>query len=135
MPTQLNPGAIPHVALDFMNEDHDEAVELVNKILLSLESGTDEQVTAQLKAFLQHNREHFAREEEQMLRVNFPPYSCHKGEHERVLEELSQVITEWNTTNNRDQLNHYLTDTIATWLVNHINTMDTVTAMFVSQHP
>ena len=134
MATQLNPSAIPQVALDFMNEDHGEAVELVNQLLTAIESDSSTKVSELLKAFFEHNQEHFAREEEQMIRVNFPPYSCHKGEHERVLEEMKTVISEWEASEDRSALQNYLTDTVANWLVNHISTMDTVTAMFVRQH-
>lgn len=134
MTAQLNPSVLPQVALDFMNEDHSEVVELINQLLLALDTGEDEEVTRLLQAFINHNREHFAREEEEMIRVNFPPYSCHKGEHERVLEELAGVSSLWATNQDRDALQNYLTDTAANWLVNHISTMDTVTAMFVSQH-
>ena len=134
MATQLNPSVIPQVALDFMNEDHGEAVELVNQLLTAIESDSSTKVSELLKAFFEHNQEHFAREEEQMIRVNFPPYSCHKGEHERVLEEMKTVISEWEASEDRSALQNYLTDTVANWLVNHISTMDTVTAMFVRQH-
>ncbi|EAR61271.1 bacteriohemerythrin [Neptuniibacter caesariensis] len=134
MANQLNPSVIPQVALDFMNEDHGEAVELVNQLLIAIESDSSTKVSELLKAFFEHNQEHFAREEEQMIRVNFPPYSCHKGEHERVLEEMKTVISEWEASEDRSALQSYLTDTVANWLVNHISTMDTVTAMFVRQH-
>lgn len=134
MATQLNPSAVPQVALDFMNEDHGEAVELMNQLLTAIESDSSTKVSELLKAFFEHNQEHFAREEEQMIRVNFPPYSCHKGEHERVLEEMKTVISEWEASEDRSALQNYLTDTVANWLVNHISTMDTVTAMFVRQH-
>ena len=134
MATQLNPSVIPQVALDFMNEDHGEAVELVNQLLTAIESDSSTKVSELLKAFFEHSQEHFTREEEQMIRVNFPPYSCHKGEHERVLEEMKTVISEWEASEDRSALQSYLTDTVANWLVNHISTMDTVTAMFVRQH-
>ncbi len=130
----IDSAAIPQVAMAFMNDDHQEAVDMLNTILDSLETGDDLAVTEAMQAFYQHNIEHFAREEEQMLRVNFPPYSCHKGEHERVLEELRGVIEQWNQEYNRELLGLYLNETVVSWFVNHINTMDTVTAMFISRH-
>lgn len=134
MALQLDPTVVPKVSLEFMNDDHGEVVALINKILTLLESGSTDEVTQVLQAFIEHNREHFAREEAEMIRVNFPPYSCHKGEHERVLAELEEVFSDWKTDNNRGSLQSYLTQTAANWLVNHVSTMDTVTAMFVNQH-
>jgi len=131
--TRIDAGAVPTVAIEFMNEDHQEAVELLNLLLEALSEGTEDEVTASLQNFYVHNREHFAREEEQMLRVNFPPYGCHKGEHDRVLAEIKEVIERWETDADREALLNYINHTVLDWFMNHINTMDTVTAMFISQ--
>ena len=132
--TQLDVKAIPQVAMDFMNDDHQEAVEIMNQVRTALVSGTNEEIGTSLKAFFTHNKEHFAREEEQMVRFNFPPYSCHKGEHDRVLAELDREIDQWEADSDREKLGAYLNDTVVNWFLNHINTMDTVTAMFINQH-
>lgn len=129
----IDPKQIPQVALEFMNDDHQEAVNLVNEILTQLEQGSDEAVESALKHFCQHNGEHFAREEAEMMKYNFPPYGCHKGEHERVLAELDQVYSQWQQSTDRKQLSEYLQSTAYPWFINHLNTMDTVTAHFISQ--
>jgi len=131
--TQLNPAALPKVAVDFMNNDHHEAVELINTLLADIEAKDADKVTQGLQDFLQHNTEHFAREEEQMIRINFPPYGCHKGEHERVLAELQAEIQHWQEEQDFNHLHHYLSETVVNWLVNHVNTMDSVTAMFIQR--
>ncbi|WP_415888361.1 bacteriohemerythrin [Neptuniibacter sp. SY11_33] len=125
---------IPQVAVDFMNDDHAEAITLLNQLFDTLETGNDSEVDGALSGFYQHNAEHFAREEEQMIRINFPPYTCHKGEHERVLQEMRETQQQWQANHDRAELNSYLKDTVIPWFVNHINTMDTVTAMFISRH-
>lgn len=125
---------IPQVAVDFMNDDHAEAVTLLNQLFNALEKGNDDEVDTAFSVFYQHNAEHFAREEEQMIRINFPPYTCHKGEHERVLEEMRETQRQWQANQDRAELSSYLKDTVIPWFVNHINTMDTVTAMFISRH-
>jgi len=125
---------IPQVAVNFMNDDHAEAVTLLNQLFNALETSSDDKVNTALSAFYQHNAEHFAREEEQMIRINFPPYTCHKSEHERVLQEMREIQQQWQTNHDRGALERYLKDTVIPWFVNHINTMDTVTAMFISRH-
>ena len=126
--------ALPRVTQDFMNDDHDHAAVILADLLKSLELGDETAIKEGLLGFQAHNREHFAREEAEMIRISFPPYGCHKDEHERVLAELAEEIKQWNAKKDSARLEHYLTTTVTSWLVNHINTMDTVTAMFISRH-
>lgn len=128
---QLNPEMIPRVDLDFMNDDHQEAVVLINALLASIEAKDTDRVTELFTDFFNHNSEHFAREEEQMLRFNFPPYECHKGEHERVIAELQRELSHWQQTNDLNHIKRYVSETIISWFHNHVNTMDTVTASFI----
>lgn len=129
--SQLPP--LPRVTQQFMNDDHDEAAALLTALVQQLADGNTDEVTRGLDELLKHNREHFAREEAEMVRINFPPYGCHKGEHERVLAEMEQEISVWNAETDSARLHHYLTDTVVNWLQQHISSMDTVTAMFISQ--
>ncbi len=128
---------IPAVALDFMNDDHAEAIEQINQLdtlLVQAQAGDTaarHQISPLLQAIYQHSVEHFSREEAEMVRVNFPPYSCHKGEHERVLSELQTVLNSWQETADITALAHYIQHTLPQWLRAHVETMDTVTAMFI----
>lgn len=117
----------------FMDEDHEDFVEQLNSIEVLLKGEASvEDVDAALSKLLQHTREHFSREEEQMAAINFPPYVPHKREHERVLEGLEAMIARWQET--RDEAR--LLDQIANlwkWFEIHLDTMDRVTAHFISQ--
>ncbi len=129
--------AVPGVALDFMNEDHQEATALINRVyelILAVRYGDEESaaITDALRLLYQHDKEHFAREEAQMQQYDFPPYHCHKGEHDRVLAELQEVLAAWESNQDTDQLEQYMTAVMLPWFLNHINTMDTVTAMYIS---
>ncbi len=133
----INGNNIPTVALDFMNEDHQEATVLANRLYQLIgeartDSGALDKITSELTAFYQHNAEHFGREEAEMQRYGFPPYECHKGEHERVLEEMRTVLGQWEADKDLDALNNYLVNTVEPWFINHLGTMDTVTAMFIA---
>lgn len=124
---------IPRVEIAFMNEDHDEVALMLGDILSTIEIGEDSEIKQKLTALYQHSVDHFAREEEQMLQVNFPPYQCHKGEHDRVLQEMREVLEQWQNSHNHAALTQYLEATVVPWLINHISTMDTVTAMFINR--
>ncbi len=136
--TLLNLSAVPHVALDFMNDDHAIATEMANRLhqsITSARNGNDNNshITQLLTDLYQHNAEHFAREETQMIKANFPPYDCHKGEHERVLAQMQEVLKTWQEAHDLSALEHYLSDVMVPWFIQHINTMDTVTAMYISR--
>lgn len=133
---------IPTVALDFMNHDHAEAASQINQLDALLTEADSQGLTDPLKAAIadelehiyQHSEAHFAREEAEMVRTGFPAYGCHKGEHERVLLELQQIASLWQQDADVAMLSHYVKRGLPEWLGNHIATMDTVTAMFVTRH-
>ncbi len=125
---------VPKVELAFMNEDHAEAVEITNQLLQILESEEPDPTSfkSTLKQLLQHNREHFAREEEQMRQFDFPPYPVHKNEHDIVLAEMEAELKAWSETRDLDRAKHYIRITLTNWFVNHIATMDTITARYIA---
>lgn len=125
---------VPKVAIAFMNEDHQHATEITNR-LLSLaeqEQPDSEQVTTTLAELYDHAKEHFAHEEAEMRRINFPPYPMHQGEHQRVLAEMQQVLENWEQQQDLEPFRVYVQQTLPQWFIHHISTMDTITAQFLS---
>ncbi|MGK0498307.1 MAG: hemerythrin, partial [Neptuniibacter pectenicola] len=51
-----NTRLIPQVAIDFMNDDHAEAISIVDNLLAAIENSSDDDVTLQLEAFFAHNQ-------------------------------------------------------------------------------
>lgn len=126
---------VPKVALDFMNQDHEEATRLTNQLesLVTADSVDNRTVAKALDALLDHCQLHFAREEVQMQQAQFPPYPVHKGEHERVLAEMHGELAAWLEAADLERLKHYLFETLPRWFVDHIATMDTVTAQYIAR--
>ncbi len=123
----------PQVALAFMNSDHAEFVALCKHLLDLLDRGADVgQIDRQLDDLLQHTRSHFAEEEQQMLSVHFPPYPVHKGEHDKVLQDMAHRIDRWKDTRDAATLRDWLELGVREWFVNHVSSMDFVTAAFIS---
>jgi hemerythrin len=123
----------PQVALEFMNRDHAEFVTLVENVLdlLSVPS-SDVAVDVKLSWLLAHTRHHFAEEERQMQATRFPPYRIHKMEHDRVLVDMERHIADWLEARDKLALKNWIENDIADWLVNHVGTMDCVTAGFIA---
>lgn len=128
---------IPAVAMDFMNDVHEEDREIINEIfelILNYENEATtpnkEAINLKYQAWTQHTIEHFQGEEVKMQELNFPPYPMHKGEHDQALAQMAEVFQQWNETNDVKILKAYFIEVLPNWLVHHIQTMDTVTASF-----
>ena len=128
---------LPVVAMDFMNDVHEEDREIINELfelILTYENEATmtnkENINAKYQQWTQHTIEHFQGEEVKMQKLNFPPYPMHKGEHDQALEQMDAVFQQWNDSSDVKVLKTYFIEVMPQWLVQHIQTMDTVTASF-----
>jgi hemerythrin len=123
----------PQVALEFMNRDHAEFVALRDSLLGQLDACPPAAaVDALLDELLSHTRHHFAEEERLMREVNFPPFPVHKGEHDAVLRNMSTRVEDWKQDRDAERLRAWLDKDVGDWFVDHVSTMDFVTARFIA---
>lgn len=120
----------PLVELDFMNTEHAEFVQLVNAVEQVLQDG--QSAIAAFSDLIEHVHDHFAHEERAMLAASFPPYPMHKGEHERVLTLLDNKLAEYRQNPDAASLLSFIAEDLPAWFSQHLNTMDRVTARFLS---
>jgi len=128
---------LPVVAMDFMNDVHEEDREIINELfelILTYEneatSVNKENINTKYKQWTQHTIEHFQGEEVKMQELNFPPYPMHKSDHDKALAQMDAVFQEWDESSDAKVLKTYFIEVLPSWLVQHIQTMDTVTASF-----
>jgi len=122
----------PQVELDFMNHDHAEFVELREALLSALaQTASPAEVDALLDRLLEHTRSHFAEENRLMQETGFPPYPMHKGEHDRVLDDMESRIARWKAGRDATALSDWLEVGLVDWFVSHVSTMDYITARFI----
>lgn len=134
----INFDDVPKVALEFMNADHEEATKITNTLQTLIGAADNGEANPQaisdtLEKLLIHCREHFAREEAQMQKINFPPYPIHQGEHQCVLNEMEQVLEDWRKSEDLVALKQYAFDTLPEWFIGHIESMDSITALFIAR--
>ncbi len=127
----------PKVALSKMNDIHSTEIDIVNNLhdaVVKCIEGKEsiETVDRLLKEFLEDVRKHFSFEQELMEKYGFFAYPMHKGEHDNVLRELASIESIWEEKKNPATIKEYLESYFAPWIINHVQTMDTVTAMFLS---
>lgn len=133
----IDPDQIPRLAVPFMNEDHAEEARLINAAAdrvgeFGAGKATPEQAAGAMEALYAQTRAHFAREEAAMVEASFPAYSFHQAEHVRILGELGEAERRFRETRDGATLLAYLA-TLPPWLGQHIQSMDAVTARYVSE--
>lgn len=125
---------LPRVAIPSMNDTHLEEVILVNSISRALKHREPEEVGRLLDELIAHTATHFDEEEMMMLRTGFPPYPMHKEEHDRALRKMRHLAAAWKKAPDYAAMSDYIEHALPEWMVQHIETMDTVTANFVAEH-
>ncbi|MBF0247585.1 MAG: hemerythrin family protein [Alphaproteobacteria bacterium] len=114
--------------LAFQDEDHEEAVALVN----AAQTCTDEEFPAAYRRLLDHTVDHLKREDDLMARIGFFAMEVHTSEHRRVIDEMHHYLDKLKA-GDIAAVRAYVTDAVPNWFINHLDTMDTATAMFARQ--
>ncbi len=123
---------LPKVALNEMNEIHYEEVDMINNLYKAAKSGNYEETKKLLDEFIEHIEGHFDFEEDLMEQNEFFAYPMHKAEHDRVLNDLYNLRKKFENTKDTQIVANFLEHGFLPWLINHLNTMDMVTASFLS---
>jgi hemerythrin len=125
---------LPLVDMDFMNNTHKEELVLINTIVQNINDYENIKntnlINKNYQAWKEHTIKHFEAEEIMMLEKKFPPYLMHKGIHDIELKKIDFIFNEWKDTNDINILKNYFENELPKWLINHIETMDTITARF-----
>jgi hemerythrin len=116
--------SIPILGIPVVDKDHQDTVALIETI----KTCHDSELVAYMDKVAKHLAEHFAREEALMDECGFFASHCHKEEHQGVLKEAAQ-IQQAAISGDLESVRNYLTKLIPEWLVQHANSMDTVTMM------
>ena len=127
----INQEQLPMVELSSMNDTHLEEIIIANNIATAIKERDKTKITELLEELLEHTITHFSGEEMMMLEAIFPPYLMHKGEHDKGLNELRFHMKKWEEEENFELLDEYINISLKNWIINHIQTMDTVTARFL----
>ena len=121
---------VPELAVDFMNEDHAEAAAQLGEVLAAT-GRSDAEAVAALRAFIEHNRAHFAREEELMEAIAFPPKPAHAHEHAETLALWEGWLAELESgALDAAGLAERVEGELIPWYQRHFQTMDALTAQF-----
>lgn len=112
-----------------MDTIHKEFLDIYN----SVEPSTNQSFIQKLTELLEHSKRHFAYEEEQMDKYNYPTAREHKEEHGKVLNEIQYFINNSNTLFGKKMLRSYYIEKIPEWFDLHLLSMDSDLAAFLKK--
>ncbi len=128
--------SLPQVAVASMNATHEEELSLLRTLadLLADPDSDPARLEEAVTAFRDHVEAHFSGEEKLMETYGFPPYPIHRAEHDRMRRLVTELCDGWQTETGRAALQRFVTREFPDWLIQHVETMDFVTAQFLAMH-
>lgn len=110
--------------LECLDDEHQEIIRLVHDFdgLLSA-GGTTEQVIDLFAVVLANIKHHFDDEERLMRKWGYDDYAAHKAAHDRLLEELKEVMTDCEKGAYAER-HGALARRISEWFSAHLERMD-----------
>lgn len=125
---------VPELEQGFMNDDHQEAARLLEQVGEVRSAGDEARLRDAFAAFVECNREHFAREDALMERVGFPQTDYHRQEHAAHLARWEALLAglEDGSVQPGD-LTAVLDDEIIPWYQRHLTTLDALLAQFAQR--
>ena len=133
----------PQVDLEFMNTEHRKAFDDANEMkrLLTIAKtdlrSVENSIDLHLDRMLADTLNHFYLEEQYMEEYQFPAREKHRQAHQQFLQEMKAEYNHWQSEHDlaaAQRLEQYIDEDFPQWLVNHIVTMDTVTASYIAHH-
>ncbi len=103
-----------------VDHEHRELVDLINRLHEHMASGTDKARVAEfLGEVFARIAAHFALEESIMRKHAYDEYEAHKAEHERLLDEIRDIMDSASTAYASS-----LSTVVRDWFVNHFKSKD-----------
>ena len=133
----------PQVDLEFMNAEHRKAFDDGNEIkrLLGIAKtdlkSVEKSIDRHFDRLLADTLNHFFLEEKYMEEYQFPARVQHQQAHQQFLAGMKTEYNHWQSEHDLAaaiRLERYVDQDFPDWLVNHIVTMDTVTASYIARH-
>jgi len=111
------------VGLATIDKEHQKLVSLVNQLYSAILAGdATAEASKVLDGLAAYTISHFAAEEALMKRYNFPGYTQHKAEHDKLVEQVRQFQSDLKA--GKAKLSQELMSFLQTWLIGHILGVD-----------
>jgi hemerythrin-like metal-binding protein len=122
------------VGVPAVDHEHRELIGLVNQLHGALASAQPEDAVAGIFGDLfRAISSHFALEERFMREHGYDQTTQHKADHERLLDELREIMDNYHDRKERSGEN--LTACVEAWFANHFQTHDARLHSRLGEHP
>lgn len=120
------------LGLPGIDAEHKSLVDLLNRFLAATKTDTPtSQLGALLHDFIEKTRAHFAGEEREMDRQNYPQFMAHKAEHDRLLSQADNFTRRYLAGDASREITLGTAEFFHRWLVDHIQGTDRPVKPFV----
>ncbi|MDP6574129.1 MAG: bacteriohemerythrin [Rhodospirillales bacterium] len=119
------------IGIEELDYEHRRLIENINELHRELLAHVDmDRVEDTLGGIHARMQAHFALEEHVMVSHEYPHYPEHKAEHERLLDEYTELMTKFERAPNLgDRV--AMEDILRQWIVDHILTSDKKMSLMV----
>lgn len=112
------------VGVPEVDYEHEELIGVINALGdLLRQGGSAEEARRLLGEIHAQIEAHFALEERIMRQNGFVGYEAHKEDHDRLLEQIRDIMAEAQTVGEKDLYDH-LTRRLNAWFTEHFATLD-----------
>lgn len=116
-----------------IDNQHKELFSRVNGLLDAMGDGQGKQELENVIGFLaEYVVKHFAAEEEYMLRLNYPNYEAHRGQHEAFVDDFAALKQQLETSGASTSLVIEANRRVVSWLTGHIRKTDKQLGAFMA---
>ncbi|MBW7836455.1 MAG: hemerythrin family protein [Sphingomonadales bacterium] len=107
-----------------VDHEHQHLIALINELHAEMKAqGGKDVVMAFLGEIYAKIASHFALEEQQMRAMNYAGYDEHKADHERLLDEIRDIMDAYEEGEGGD-VDEVLASRLSTWFGRHFSTID-----------
>lgn len=108
-----------------IDEQHKSLIKAINDLLDACSHGKGRvEVQNTLNFLSDYVVKHFNDEEKLQLKSKYPEYIAHKKLHEDFKKDVTNIIAEYEKDGGTILLVSKVNNSIGSWLINHIKTMD-----------
>lgn len=105
--------------IEVIDKQHQGLIQLLNELFVNLlQNNSKKKLEDILNALIQYTIEHFETEEELMYKYNYPKYSQHKHEHDKLKKSVGEFKKDFDSGS--EVISFELLDFLRKWLTRHI---------------
>jgi hemerythrin len=108
-----------------IDAQHKELVDRINAVTaMGAKSATKEETQKTLDLLGEYIVKHFNDEEALQQQSGYPKYEAHKGQHQQYVAEFQKLKKEFMTNGQSPKFTLDLSNSIISWIVKHIKSVD-----------